>query len=41
MPTMVQSVWDELPRRLPGLELDAFVVMPNHVHGIVAFVGQG
>jgi len=32
---MVQSVWDELPARFPGLELDAFVMMPNHVHGII------
>jgi putative transposase len=30
-----------LPGRFPGLALDAFVVMPNHVHGIAAFVGAG
>lgn len=35
---MVLSVWDELPNRFSGLELDAFVVMPNHVHGIFMFV---
>jgi REP element-mobilizing transposase RayT len=38
---IVQSVWDGLPDRFPATELDAFVVMPNHVHGIVAFVGAG
>ena len=32
---MVQSVWNELPARFPGSELDASVVMPNHVHGII------
>ncbi len=32
---MVQTVWDELPWAYPGVEIDAFVVMPNHVHGIV------
>ena len=32
---MVRQVWDGLPRRFPGIGLDAFVVMPNHVHGIV------
>ncbi len=32
---IVRSVWDELPRHYPGVELDTFVVMPNHVHGIV------
>lgn len=35
----VQGVWDELPCRFPGLELDAHVIMPNHVHGIIVFVG--
>ena len=32
---IVDSVWSELPDRYPETELDAFVVMPNHVHGIV------
>ena len=32
---MVQSVWNELLARFPGSELDAFVVMPNHVRGII------
>ena len=33
---MVQTVWDELAGQFPGLELDTFTVMPNHVHGIIA-----
>ena len=32
---MVQSVWQMLPVVFPGLLLDAFVVMPNHVHGLL------
>ena len=36
---MVQTVWDGLPERFPIL--DAFVVMPNHVHGILVLVGAG
>ena len=32
---MVRSVWGRIPDRFPSIELDAFVVMPNHVHGIV------
>jgi REP element-mobilizing transposase RayT len=32
---MVLAVWDELPSRFPTVEVDAFVIMPNHVHGIV------
>ena len=32
---MVQDTWEQIPGRYPGCGLDAFVVMPNHVHGIV------
>ena len=32
---IVQAVWHELPRHYPHARLDAWVVMPNHVHGIV------
>jgi len=38
---MVQDVWDNLPNCYAGVELDAFVVMPNHIHGIVVIVGAG
>jgi len=32
---IVQACWEELPTRYPEMVLDAFVVMPNHLHGIV------
>jgi REP element-mobilizing transposase RayT len=32
---MVQIIWDNLPERFPQLTLDAFVIRPNHVHGIL------
>ena len=32
---MAESVWAALPRRFPAVRLDTFVVMPNHVHGII------
>ncbi|MDN5271898.1 hypothetical protein QTO31_07930 [Chloroflexus sp. MS-CIW-1] len=32
---MVLAEWNMLPERFPHVVLDAFVVMPNHVHGIV------
>ena len=35
---LVRSAWDELPGRFPGVELDGFMTMPNHVHGIVVIV---
>lgn len=36
---MVESVWQSLPGRFPGIALDEFVVMPNHVHFIAFLVG--
>jgi REP element-mobilizing transposase RayT len=32
---VVQQCWDDIPVHFPHIELDAFVVMPNHIHGIV------
>ena len=32
---MVLAEWNRLPERFPQVVLDAFVVMPNHVHGIL------
>jgi fatty-acyl-CoA synthase len=32
----VEQCWADLPHHYPHLQLDAFVVMPNHVHAIVA-----
>jgi len=38
---MVQAVWDELPSHYPGASTDAFIVMPNHVHGIIVLAPVG
>ncbi|MBA3380118.1 MAG: transposase [Chloroflexia bacterium] len=35
---MVDDHWRSLPGRFAGLKLDAFIVMPNHLHGII-FLG--
>jgi len=32
---IAEAIWERLPERYPGVELDEFVVMPNHVHGII------
>jgi len=32
---MILDVWESLPERFPFVSLDVFVVMPNHVHGII------
>lgn len=34
---MLQEQWAKLPTRFPSIDLDAFVLMPNHVHGIIIF----
>jgi len=31
----VQSIWSNIPKFYPNTEIDEFVVMPNHFHGIV------
>jgi REP element-mobilizing transposase RayT len=36
---LVQAVWDGLAGRFPTVESDQFVVMPNHLHGILVLVG--
>ena len=33
---MAKTAWEGLPRRFRGIGIDVFVVMPNHVHGIIA-----
>jgi REP element-mobilizing transposase RayT len=41
---VVADVWNKLPERFPSIELDEFVIMPNHIHGIVILnttVGAG
>ena len=32
---VIANTWKELPKRFATLTLDRFVVMPNHVHGIL------
>ena len=36
---LVVHWWHETENKFPHLELDQYVLMPNHIHGIVAFVG--
>jgi putative transposase len=40
MGTIVQQTWDDLPTHYHGIDLDAFIVMPNHVHGIIILADQ-
>jgi REP element-mobilizing transposase RayT len=36
---LITALWKSNAERFPGIELDAFVVMPNHMHAIV-FLGS-
>ncbi|MDW8215319.1 MAG: transposase [Roseiflexaceae bacterium] len=37
---IVQHAWFDLPRHYPHIRLDAFCVMPNHIHAIIIIVGD-
>jgi len=36
---IIQACWIEIPAHYPMVELDGFVVMPNHMHGIIVITG--
>ena len=38
---MVHLAWETLPSHLPGVEMDSFIVMPDHLHGIIVLTGSG
>ncbi|OGT77378.1 MAG: hypothetical protein A3G71_03180 [Gammaproteobacteria bacterium RIFCSPLOWO2_12_FULL_38_14] len=33
--TMVQHAWVDLKNKFNNIEIDAYIVMPNHLHGII------
>jgi REP element-mobilizing transposase RayT len=37
---VIEDCWSAIPIHFPGVSLDEFVVMPNHLHGIV-IIGVG
>jgi REP element-mobilizing transposase RayT len=36
---MVDQQWNKLSNRFQNIQLDEYVVMPNHLHGIIIIVG--
>lgn len=38
---MVEQCWLSITDHFPQVNLDAFVVMPNHVHGVIVINGVG
>lgn len=39
--TIADVLWHELNNHFDNVKLDAFVVMPNHIHGIIAINNDG
>ena len=37
---VAKQQWEKLPKRFSHIELNAFVVMPNHVHGILVITDR-
>ena len=37
---MVGATWEAIPHAFPSLLLDVYVVMPNHLHGILNFTDR-
>jgi REP element-mobilizing transposase RayT len=37
---IVLKWWNEIPIHFPNVELGAFVIMPNHVHGIIFIIDE-
>ena len=39
---VAKQEWKKLPKRFPNIELGAFIIMPNHMHGIIVITdGRG
>ena len=35
---IVEHAWHDLPMHIPGIGLDEFIIMPDHVHGIINII---
>ena len=39
---VAKQQWEKLPKRFPNIALGAYVIMPNHMHGIIEIInGRG
>ncbi|RPJ20016.1 MAG: transposase [Chloroflexi bacterium] len=37
---IIQKWWDDIPIHFPNVETGAFVIMPNHIHGIIFIIDE-
>jgi len=33
--TLAENYWKEIPKHFPFAEIDEYIIMPNHIHGII------
>ena len=38
---IVQEEWERTAVFRPGVRLDAFIVMPDHIHGLITILADG
>jgi len=37
---ITRNIWNEIPQHEPTVKLDEFVLMPDHIHGIIQIMGN-
>ena len=37
---IVQTTWNDIPHHYSGVLLDEFIIMPNHIHGIIIITNE-
>jgi len=37
---MVENTWRELPNKYKGVHIDEYMIMPNHIHGIISIASS-
>ena len=37
---IVAAIWSDLPHHFPNIQLDSFIVMPNHLHGLIEITDE-
>jgi len=38
---IADQCWQEIPEHFPNVKLDEYIIMPNHVHGIIEIINNG
>ena len=38
--SLIQTWWDKLPSKFQNIQIDQFVIMPNHIHGIIFIMNE-